>query len=836
MRLLSGKIFREETLPEVRLALVDISSEVKLKKNLVTDGAHASSKSTSSVIITRGTTGMGSIIDDSSSRDAEIAKASLLDTVPSTQVERPKAEGSMSSLALPMIKLPNRVKQAIVEPRRLASISELDLSAWLLEARSRPLLDLVQGARKTMNTSAWTAAIYEQKWIRVTERIEELKAQNKWSLRQLPKEKTAPRRKAHWDFMLDEMKWLRTDFREERKWKITLARKTIYMVLDWHNCKDKTTLVINPQPIRFLSDPDVQMKDTPANYEPPTPPSGSDDPVEESLEPRRTETVEPRLQFQRPDSVMVHSPPLSAVDDTVHVFEMPCDEVYAYLSDSFGRESPSLLMDMPIYGPPIPQDELYADPLDSVPLVNVSKYTQSEVNVFTGRKRSRFECEDGSGPIKVDPEHPTTSQHSRRKSTQFDFKIRPPFVPSNIDRRAADRKDHQIAWTSEADDMLLSLLVEYQYNWDFVSQAMTPSNPVCAIADRKSPWDCFERWVQIDPRSNDVNFTGAHAKSVQNRVDDMIRTSRAPDKTSAIVRRASSIQKLQSADLKRQRQVSLFDAMRKVQRKRENQPKAPQIKKAQTDNIKTPPIVPTPQHLSQMKFERDQQIARAFLESKNQQIQAMQQQRLMQQQQKGGQPPTQAQIAQIQAARQTQHRAQLAQQAAQVAAATGAVQTGANPVGQIAARPVNGVNRPSLVGQMPPRPIPATGMANSLPAGMSSQVPNPALLRIPPGQRLSQEQMNQLLQQARLQKSLTASPSPGPQNNGHPTSNGIVHKPVAASPAPLTPLPQQGTQPSLAISSVYASVSIPKAPTAGPAPSQAQAPKPITKALPGEKA
>ncbi len=42
------------------------------------------------------------------------------------------------------------------------------------------------------------------------------------------------RKKTHWDFLLEEAVWLATDFRQERKWKVALAKKTAMMVMKWH--------------------------------------------------------------------------------------------------------------------------------------------------------------------------------------------------------------------------------------------------------------------------------------------------------------------------------------------------------------------------------------------------------------------------------------------------------------------------------------------------------------------------------------------------------------------------------------------------------------------------
>ena len=43
-----------------------------------------------------------------------------------------------------------------------------------------------------------------------------------------------PRRKVHHDYLLEEMTWLATDFRQERKWKMAVAKKVAYAVVKWH--------------------------------------------------------------------------------------------------------------------------------------------------------------------------------------------------------------------------------------------------------------------------------------------------------------------------------------------------------------------------------------------------------------------------------------------------------------------------------------------------------------------------------------------------------------------------------------------------------------------------
>ena len=48
-----------------------------------------------------------------------------------------------------------------------------------------------------------------------------------WNIRQWKKVQEPGRNKTHWDYLLQEMEWLSKDFREERQWKVALARKAV---------------------------------------------------------------------------------------------------------------------------------------------------------------------------------------------------------------------------------------------------------------------------------------------------------------------------------------------------------------------------------------------------------------------------------------------------------------------------------------------------------------------------------------------------------------------------------------------------------------------------------
>ncbi|VDD75587.1 unnamed protein product [Mesocestoides corti] len=62
----------------------------------------------------------------------------------------------------------------------------------------------------------------------VLQQINKLAKQGLWSASRLPKVLEPERGVSHWDYLLDEVRWMAVDFREERKWKRDVARKLAY--------------------------------------------------------------------------------------------------------------------------------------------------------------------------------------------------------------------------------------------------------------------------------------------------------------------------------------------------------------------------------------------------------------------------------------------------------------------------------------------------------------------------------------------------------------------------------------------------------------------------------
>lgn len=98
---------------------------------------------------------------------------------------------------------------------------------------AQSLHSLVTSAHKTLNTADQHVDLQEQQNYRVLTRIHQLQSNNRWSLRQQERSVEPVRPKAQWDALLDHLKWMRTDFREERKWKLAAAKSLADACAQW---------------------------------------------------------------------------------------------------------------------------------------------------------------------------------------------------------------------------------------------------------------------------------------------------------------------------------------------------------------------------------------------------------------------------------------------------------------------------------------------------------------------------------------------------------------------------------------------------------------------------
>ncbi|KAI0526464.1 hypothetical protein F5B22DRAFT_159099 [Xylaria bambusicola] len=564
----------------------------------------------------------------------------------------------------------------------------------------KPLDQLLHQAHKTVSTPDSYTHILDNQACRILRRVYQLQHTDKWSLRQ-PKRCPEPTRQVcHWDIMLQEMKWMRTDFREERKWKMAAASNMAHACAEWVAASDeeRRALQVNaviPRRVTKHAD-DTLMTDAPSSQCPenhPTPdliPSGgTDSPLEpdDELDDGFSNTIAPSAIFALQDDDIVFSLQPSAATDR-------------------------LLEELPMYGAPlkVPKSDLIAPEYDpdaswKRPALPLSRFVEGQMELTSNeppKKRSRFqhaqEDADDIKPPQLLPENPGVALFRPENKTIKDrlhagHQFRPP--SDNMPFQAFYESRSSSQWTQAEDDELKSLVREYSYNWSLIFGILSAKSMYVSGADRRTPWECFERWVMLEGLPNDMQKT-QYFKLWQSRIEQAQQHIRQQNLAVAQQQQAQQQQAQQqgqgqqsqqtqppsqatpngpSTPLPRrrhslpvkverrrnQKHLTMIDAMRKLAKKRETaaqkQQQAAQLAAARKPADVAQPKAPTktPREYSIMRWERDQAMAERLAERMAQQQRHEAQRRV-----RAGTnaPPIKANVpsqAVIQRAQQNQH-------------------------------------------------------------------------------------------------------------------------------------------------------------------------------------
>ncbi|CAE6523513.1 unnamed protein product [Rhizoctonia solani] len=110
----------------------------------------------------------------------------------------------------------------------------MELLRWQAILQINPAHVFARRPTKCVTTHEWRVLRHELEYTRAMQRIEQLKQDGAWSFRQPKKQRGPAFPKTHWDYLMDEMKWLQIDFREERRWKMVVAFEVAHAVREWH--------------------------------------------------------------------------------------------------------------------------------------------------------------------------------------------------------------------------------------------------------------------------------------------------------------------------------------------------------------------------------------------------------------------------------------------------------------------------------------------------------------------------------------------------------------------------------------------------------------------------
>ncbi|KAL8843592.1 MAG: hypothetical protein Q9170_000096 [Blastenia crenularia] len=516
--------------------------------------------------------------------------------------------------------------------------------------RAQLLNRLIGSASKTLTTANQFVDYHEQQDCRILSRIDQLQKANRWSLRQLERSAEPERPTVHWDVVLSQMKWLRTDFREERKWKIAAASSLASWCAQW---------VASPKDQRLT----LQIKAR-------SPPSAT------AAAPESTPT---------PDLIP------SAEDDSSDAAEDDADDV-----DLFPRKAPAaifsmapemfyfglertpsadkLLQELPLYQPSLEiqqaalgESRVTTDKEWKTKLIPVSRFGEGKlINPDEGppRKKSRYdyaELDEDSRLLLVDmaasDDKPLEPQPERDDVALFNpenkhirdrihagHAFRPPseyVMPS----QSFFESRHSSQWTQVEDDELRRLVREYAYNWSLISSCLSFPSAFSSGAERRTPWECFERWISLEGLPAEMAKT-QYFRAYQQRLQaaqtshETQQHALQQQQAGNVSLRRRSTQPFLVERRRNMRHVHLVNAMKNLARKREAAVKKPEraieaaaIRKAASAVQPRHPMQ-TPQEFSRLRHEHDLKMHE---QARMYRMQVLQQQKVHGAQRAGGQ-------------------------------------------------------------------------------------------------------------------------------------------------------------------------------------------------------
>ncbi|KAL9605146.1 MAG: hypothetical protein Q9219_000080 [cf. Caloplaca sp. 3 TL-2023] len=489
--------------------------------------------------------------------------------------------------------------------------------------RAQFLSRLIGSASKTLTTANHHVDHHEQRDCRILSRIEQLQKCNRWSLRQLQRTAEPERPAVHWDVLLSQMKWLRTDFREERKWKTAAASSIATWCAAWvtSSREGRLALQIKTRPSRSMVAAAPESTPTPDLI-----PSAEDD---------FSDAPEDEI-----DHVDVFSGKAPAA-----IFSMIPEMFYFGLEKS--RSAEKLLQELPLYQPSVEiqqaalgQMNVTLDKDWKPALLPVSKYAEGKIvshDEGPPRKKSRYEYADldedcdplltdvptsggstpGPRPEQEDVALFNPENKHIRDRIHAGHAFRPPsehVMPSQSFFES--RQSSQ--WTHAEDDELRRLVREYAYNWSLISSCLSFPSVFSSGAERRTPWECFERWIGLEGLPAEMAktqyFRAYHQRlqAAQTTYEAQQQALQQQQGTNTPLRRRST-QPFWVERRRNMKHVHLVNAMKNLARKREATMKKPEkvdgvaIRKA-ASAVQPRHAMQTPQEFSRLRHEREMKM------------------------------------------------------------------------------------------------------------------------------------------------------------------------------------------------------------------------------------
>lgn len=519
-------------------------------------------------------------------------------------------------------------------------------------SQTLPLLRLIPQSQKALTTDLINTALNERRITVVASRIEELRRLNLWSLRQPRKfidPVTASQPVTHHNVLIEEAKWMREDFRESLNYKIAMCTQMAQAVMEFWtygkvcciNCKsipppskDIEDIASSQDMGTKISTVEPEQKDKESNTSPDQSNDDGSSKIAEDVEMSedgvksstgltdgseaveeksengikegdketdKNSSEEPTIDIQKllkrvnpKDEIVAPSLPVTSME--VYLAKKSSSPFRNYIDiKELSTLGAAISNSLPLYGL---LDEKNLDSSRPLPFEPVSKAVSPlDEDHFMKLVEKQF----------VD-EEPSLVPLSKRRGMFYGNRrshyLRPPNAPS---LRYLKFRTPTI-WLPEDDQELVKNINQYAYNWDLISSQMSNHHKREYVSniERRTPWQCFERFVQLNEKFNIADMKGPKAHNAQIWLYEAHKLQQQQKRRiSPLGVGSESIQR----GHRRLRWASMFEAMRKCIKKRENAPRPNPSQPRKPFDVKNM-SVPTPQEMSDLKAQRDEALRR----------------------------------------------------------------------------------------------------------------------------------------------------------------------------------------------------------------------------------
>ena len=489
---------------------------------------------------------------------------------------------------------------------------------------------------KSITNSDWRLSLNDLKYRKVVDKINN---NSLYSFKQPRKHKLPSTQFDHWDYVLSELKWIQQDFKLEKRWKISMAYIISHAILDYHNAKndfERAKLCVNvKKPIINLEYNDNFESNAQSNMEIDLEENQNVNDLKiDSETPQFTLPSSPSKPFDQNQTLpSINLEPV--VKNDKHFFTDNNDNTNVNNNQIFQSRIPILntnkfdplielstvdnvnenqysdlsqiFPDLPPYLPPPPpsssssnsklnrrHDFSSSSSNKLTPISRLMDYSPTLVSSLTPSKHLHNKQWDlSSFDIPFDDEYQSFDGVQYNPDTINNIDIASKLFLGN-NKKFKDKQSSNISlpterstsapntiyWSDDDDNLLASLTRAYTQNWNLVADAFNGHSGSHKPSDRRTAWDCYERWKfkqtqQSGSNSNNSN-NNLNSNNNNNNNNNSVNNNIQPnspliDNSNQNKKDSKKKSNLSDQSRRQLRRSQLFNIISKASKKREKE-------------------------------------------------------------------------------------------------------------------------------------------------------------------------------------------------------------------------------------------------------------------------